>query len=91
MGNNLVELTDQIIKGVFKFLRIFNKQFTYVKLVSFIFHEADYVDVAVKEVQEISQIFASYEIYLNQLHYSHLVLDSTLRPGPLLSAVISQA
>ena len=58
MGNSLVELTDQIIKGVLKFFRIFNKQFNYVKLESFIFQEADYIDVAVREVQEISQIFA---------------------------------
>ena len=50
MGNNLVELTDQIIKGVLKFFRIFNKQFTYVKLEAFIFQEADYIDVTVKEV-----------------------------------------
>lgn len=50
MGNNLVDLTDQIIKGVLKFFRIFNKQFSHVKLEAFIFQEADYINVAMKEV-----------------------------------------
>ena len=67
MGNTLVEQTDQIIKQVLKFFKTFNKQFTYVKLESFIFQEADYIDVAVKEVQEISRIFESYEITLNKM------------------------
>jgi len=37
MGNSLVDLTDQIIKNSVKFFKCFNKQFTYVKLESFIF------------------------------------------------------
>jgi len=37
MGNNLVDLTDQIIKQSAKFFKNFNKQFTYVKLETFIF------------------------------------------------------
>lgn len=77
MGNNLVDLTDQIFKGVPKFHRTFNKQFTYVKLESFIFQEANYVEVSLKEIQEISQIFASYEIFLNRLHNVHLVVPSS--------------
>lgn len=32
MGNNLVELTDQIIKHSAKFFKAINKSFTYVKL-----------------------------------------------------------
>ena len=53
MGNNLVELTDTIIKNVLKFFKSFNKNFTYVRLELFIFQEADYIDVAIKEVEEI--------------------------------------
>ena len=78
MGNNLVDLTDQIFKGVSKFYRTFNKQFTYVKLESFIFQEANYVEVSLKEIQEISQIFASYEIFLNRLHNVHLVVSEEM-------------
>ena len=57
MGNNLVDLTDQILKHSQKFFKSFNKQFTYVKLESFIFQEADYLEVAIKEVEEIGKIF----------------------------------
>ena len=54
MGNNLVDLTDRIIKDVIKFYRTFNKHFTYVKLESFIFQEANYIEVSLKEIHEIS-------------------------------------
>ena len=53
MGNSLVDLTDQILKHSFKFFKQFNKQFKYVKLETFIFHEADYIQVSIKEIEEI--------------------------------------
>ena len=43
MGNTLVDLTDQITKQSVKFIKTFNKQFTYVRLDQFIFCEADYI------------------------------------------------
>lgn len=76
MGNNLVELTDQILKHSQKFFKSFNKQFTYVKLESFIFQEADYLEVAIKEVEEIGKIFSSYEIQMNRLKNTHLYQKS---------------
>lgn len=98
MGNNLVDLTDQIIKGVLKFFRTFNKQFTYVKLETFIFQEADYLEVILKEVQEIDEIFNSYEIHLNRLHNLHLVQDKVAQqqaqlvgPGPTSSILKAPA
>ena len=72
MGNNLVDLTDTIIKQSLKFFKTFNKQFTYVKLETFIFQEADYLEVAIKEVEEIGRIFSSYEITMNKLKNTHL-------------------
>ena len=79
MGNSLVELTDQILKHSQKFLKSFNKQFAYVKLESIIFQEADYLEVAIKEVEEIGKIFASYEI---QMKVAKLVV-SYVRGQPL--------
>lgn len=32
MGNNLVDLTDQVIKGAMKFFKSFNKMFDFVRL-----------------------------------------------------------
>ena len=72
MGNNLVELTDQIIKNAVKFIKNFNKQFLHVKLEQLIFQEADYIDVAIKEVEEIGQIFLAYEIKINKLKNCHM-------------------
>ena len=37
MGNNLVDLTDQIIKQAIKFIKNFNKQFLHVRLEQLIF------------------------------------------------------
>ena len=76
MGNSLVELTDQILKHSQKFLKAFNKQFAYVKLESIIFQEADYLEVAIKEVEEIGKIFASYEIQMKGLKNAHLYQKS---------------
>ena len=64
LGNQLVELTDNLIKSQKSFLKDFNRYFSYVKLETVIFMEADYLEIAVKEVKEISSIFASYEIQL---------------------------
>jgi small nuclear ribonucleoprotein (snRNP)-like protein len=36
-----------------------------VRVETLIFQEADYVDVACKETEEISAILASYDIFLN--------------------------
>ena len=72
MGNTLVDLTDQITKQSVKFLKTFNKQFTYVRLDQFIFCEADYIQVAIREVNEISEIFATYELELHKLKNTHM-------------------
>ena len=72
MGNHLTEVTDKVIQHSLKFFKTFNKQFTYVRLETFIFQEADYIEVAIKEVQEIGKIFLSYEIRINALKNSHL-------------------
>ena len=32
-----------------------------------IFQDADYVQISIKEVEEITSIFASYEIYIKEL------------------------
>lgn len=72
MGNTLVDLTDQITKQAVKFIKQFNKMFSYVYLDRFIFQEADYVEVAMREVNEITQIFATYEIELNKMKNVHL-------------------
>ena len=49
------------------FFRSFNKEFFYVRIDSFIFQDSDYLDVAVKEVEEICAIFASYDLFINKL------------------------
>ena len=72
MGNNLVEFTDQILKGVTKLFKTFKKMFSYVQLEQFIFQEANYLQVSVKEVEEIRQIFTQYEITIKGLQNRHL-------------------
>jgi len=72
MGNKLVEQTDVLLKGMRPFFRNFNRHFSYVRLDTFIFQEADYMDVAIKEVAEITAIFASYDIFMNQLDNDYI-------------------
>ena len=67
LGNNLVFLTDQVLKLSKAFFRSFNREFFFIKLDQFIFQDADYLEVAVKEVEEITTIFASYELFINKL------------------------
>ena len=47
MGNNLVHQTDLVLSKIPRFIKSFNKQFNYVLLETFIFHETDYTEVAV--------------------------------------------
>jgi hypothetical protein len=49
------------------FFRSFNKEFFYVRIDSFIFQDSDYLTIAVKEVEEICAIFASYDLFINKL------------------------
>lgn len=67
LGNKLVEATDTIIKQSRLFFRNFNRHFRYVMLDTIVFAEADYLEISVKEVQEITAIFASYDIFINQM------------------------
>lgn len=57
MGNNLVDLTDQMLKGTTKFFKSYNKIFNFVKIETFIFQEANYLEVSIKEVEEVRQVF----------------------------------
>jgi hypothetical protein len=47
--------------------RSFNRRFSYVILDQFIFQDADYLQVAVKEVEEITAIFASYDLVIREM------------------------
>ena len=67
MGNTLVALTDDIIKRVKTFFSKFNKTMLYVRLETFIFQEADYMEVSLKECDEIAQIFSAYDIQINKV------------------------
>jgi hypothetical protein len=50
------------LKGVKKFLQLFNKVLKHVKLETFVFEEADYVFVSEKEVKEVREIFRAFDI-----------------------------
>ena len=65
LGNHLVELTDQVNKMSKLFLAKVNKHFNHFRIETFIFQEADYLDIANKETEEIAAILASYDIFLN--------------------------
>ena len=65
LGNTLVELTDQVNKVTRQFLNKVNKHFNHVRVETFIFQEADYLEIARKETEEIGVILASYDIFLN--------------------------
>lgn len=67
LGDKLVDTTDQVLKGVKRFLSLFNKVFTHVKLENFVFEEADYVFVSEKEVKEVREIFRAFDIEIKQL------------------------
>ena len=79
MGNRLVELTDILIKKINNFFNRFNKTMTYVKLEQFIFQEADYMEVALKECDEIAQIFSAYDIHINKVENEYIPFK--LPPG----------
>jgi hypothetical protein len=59
-----VDLTDQIIVGALGFIRNLNSNLSVTKFDQFVFQRTDYLDVAVKEVNEIRRILAGYEIFV---------------------------
>lgn len=65
LGNQLVEQTEALFRTSKHFLQKVSKHFNHVRVETLIFQEADYVDVACKETEEICAILASYDIYLN--------------------------
>jgi hypothetical protein len=73
LGNKLVEVTDTMINKSKPFLRNLNRGLNGVKIDLLIFQEADYIDICVKEVEEVNSILAGYEIYLNFLENKGIV------------------
>lgn len=57
-----MDTTDQVLKGVKRFINLFNKVFHHVKLETFVFEDADYVFVSEKEVKEVREIFRAFDI-----------------------------
>ena len=83
LGNKVVELTDVLLKQSKTFFRTFNSSFSYVRLARFIFQDADYLEVSVKEVEEISAIFAMYELYIKELEYAGIQNPEYEKPRKL--------
>ena len=75
IGNKLVQVTEQFLRKVGPFFKNFNKNFQFVKLDQFIFQEADYVDVAKKEVEEIASIFSKYDIIIDKISFQNNDVD----------------
>ena len=72
MGNRLVDLTETLIRKVNTFFNKFNKSMLFVQLDTFIFQEADYITVSMKECEEIAQIFSAYEININKVEADYV-------------------
>lgn len=62
LGNDLVDQTENVLKGIKKFVQNINKLFEYVKIDGFVFDEADYLLVSEKEVKEVIEIFKNFDI-----------------------------
>ncbi len=67
LGDQLVDTTVHCIKAIKKFMNQFNKLFEQVRLINFVFEEADYCLVAEKEVSEVRDIFRAFEIEVRPL------------------------
>lgn len=67
LGNKLVDTTELVLKGVKKFIALFNKSFNFVTIECFVFEEADYAFVSEKEVREVRDIFRAFEIDIRQM------------------------
>ena len=65
LGNHLIDQTERVLEKSRPFLAKLNKCFEDVKFDFFLFQEADYCDIIIKEVNEISTILHSYEVTLN--------------------------
>lgn len=59
-----MDLTDQIVVGAIGFIRNINNNLSVTKFDRFVFQSTDYLEVAVKEVDEIRRILAGYEIFV---------------------------
>ena len=62
LGGMLVEATKTVTQVSRRFLALFNRNMEHVRIDRFIFEEADYETVAVKEVREIREIFKAFGI-----------------------------
>ncbi len=58
----MVEITDEVLKLVEKFIANFNKSMDFVRIEYFVFEEADYEMISFKEVKEIKDIFKAFDI-----------------------------
>ena len=79
LGNQLVVMTDNLLRQSKTFFRNFNKSFLHVRLDRFIFQDADYLEVSIREIEEISAIFAMYDLYIRELDYSLEMMDDPRR------------
>ena len=59
-----MDLTDQIVVGAIGFIRNINNNLSVTKFDRFVFQSTDYLEVAVKEVNEIRRILSGYEIFV---------------------------
>lgn len=68
LGDRLVDTTQDVLQGVKKLLSQLNKNMEFVQVGVFVFEEADYKFVSLKEVNEVREIFKAFDIYIKELN-----------------------
>lgn len=79
LGNSLVHLTSQILKTAVGFIQKLNSHLAVTRVELLIFQQTDYLEIIVKEVNEVIEILLTYDLQIYELDFNYNAKDFILQ------------
>lgn len=67
LGDTLIYCTEEVLKYLKRFYAQFNSCLEFVHVKNFLYENADYRDISIREVKEIREVFTMFDIDIREL------------------------
>ena len=67
LGNTLIDCTDEVLRTLKRFYTQYNSSFEFVFVQQFLYENADYREISIREVREIREVFNLFEMEIKDL------------------------
>lgn len=66
----MIDCTEEVLKSLKRFYTQFNSCLEFVHVKNFLYENADYRDISIREVKEIREVFTLFDIDIRELQMS---------------------